>query len=102
VTSKLVVLALRTSAVPGGGSADEFAGQMLAFMGSTVSSYPPGPHGGSLRCGQTSIGVVTESGCAWSDPTTTGMIVSVRQDGNPTVPPETLANVVVALQQEIE
>lgn len=81
VTEKALVLALPTSALHGG--AGDFAANMLAYMGTGVSSYPAGPQGGSMNCGQTSIGPVAESACAWSDASTTGMIVSVHQGGAP-------------------
>lgn len=100
ISQKAIVLALPTSTVPGDVSADEFASALLQYMGSGVSDYPVGPRGGSLRCGQTSIGVVSESGCAWSDPTTTGMIVSVHQGGEPLTPQE-LSAVALALQDQI-
>lgn len=99
VTQKAVVMALPTSALHG--AAGDFAGNMLDYMGNGVSTYAAGPHGGSLQCGQTSIGAVTESACAWSDATTTGMIVCVHQGGAP-LTPEDLSFVALALRDKID
>lgn len=100
VSEKAIVLALPSSAIKDG-TPDQFASSMLTYMGNAVSEYPTGPHGGSLRCARTAMGAAVESGCAWSDPTTTGMIVAVHAGGAPPAP-QALSTVTLALQDQID
>lgn len=99
VTQKVLVLALPASAVGSGGSSADFASQLLQYMGSAVSAFPAGPRGGTVQCGETSMGALAESGCSWADDKTTGMIVSVHQGGVPLSPQE-LATVTIALRDK--
>lgn len=100
VTTKLVVFALPTSSMPhdqGNSPAARTKG-LLTFMGSAASERPAGTHGGSSRCGATSIGAQSETACAWSDASTTGMLVSV---GN-AVPPDELGRVELTLRDQVD
>jgi hypothetical protein len=102
VRSRLVVFALRSSALPAdSGSADTFSRSLLAFMGPTVHEVAPGPHHGREQCGRTSVGAVAESACSWSDRATSGLVLSVSAANHPLVGTK-LAQLVWSLRDEID
>lgn len=100
VTSKLIVFAVPTAKVPRdeGGSPSDITAGLMQFAGSTVPERTPGPHGGSSRCGTTSVGAVDETACAWSDSATTGMLVSI---GTP-LSSDRLSAVELALREQLD
>lgn len=100
VTTRLIAFALPASKVPRdqGGTPSQVTQGLLAFMGANVPERPAGSHGGSSRCGATSVGAASETACAWSDSSTTGMLVSV---GTPLSPGE-LGSVELALRDQVD
>jgi hypothetical protein len=104
VTSKLMVFAVRTGKMPhnvGTGSPSNITSELLQYMGSAVAERRSGPHGGSSRCGVTSVGAVQETVCGWSDSATTGMLVMLVSAGNP-VTPDRLSAIELALRDQID
>jgi len=57
-----------------------------------IITYPPGPHGGSLRCGQGTRNSV----CTWTDSSTVAVILGSR------IPLGTLAQITLALRESAE
>jgi hypothetical protein len=77
-TPRLIVLVLPTRRIAAASNSSQDVVQgLLTVVGPSAAGYPPGPHGGSSECGRTTFGVVEETLCAWSDPATTGVMVSV-------------------------
>lgn len=101
VSNRLIAFALPTSKVPHGqgGTPTEITAGLLSYMGSDVPEGAAGPHGGSSRCGATSVGAASETACAWSDPSTTGMLVSV---GGSPLSPSQLGRVELALRDRVD
>jgi hypothetical protein len=85
---RLLVFAVPTGALPSEARQGDVTQQLLTIVPDT-SEFPAGPHGGEARCGTTSFGTVAETACAWSDTSTTGMMVSVGVG----LAPSTLAQV---------
>jgi hypothetical protein len=77
-TPRLVVLAMPGSAMAqASGSGTPMTDQVLALVGPSARTFPPGPHGGESTCGTLTFGTVEETMCAWSDSATAGVMVSV-------------------------
>jgi hypothetical protein len=94
----LISLALPTKAADSSESADEITSQLLQGAVTNGTAYSSGSHGGVTRCGTAQFGAAAETMCAWSDPKTSGVLVSV----NPPVSPAALASVSVAFRDDVE
>ncbi|MEU5879853.1 hypothetical protein [Spirillospora sp. NPDC047279] len=70
---------------------------MFAGMGLTgQTTHPPGPLGGQVRCGKASSDGAAVQVCAWTDPSTAGLLMS------PQIAVEELAAATVGLRAEAE
>lgn len=99
----LIAFVLRTSDVPdstGPGASDRIAQELVMGGGLTAQSYPSGPHGGVTRCGTPGLGLAAASLtiCSWSDPTTSGLLVSARER----LAPDRLAGIARDLRDAIK
>jgi hypothetical protein len=93
----LIVLAMPNGSVPSGSHTDVARDLLAAAVPENVA-VDPGTHGGSARCGQPTSATVAETMCAWSDPKTTGLVVSV----NPALDLSRLAAVQNAFRDRVD
>jgi hypothetical protein len=74
---RLIVVVFPAAEFSGG--ADEAMNSItsgLDVLQSQLVSYPPGPRGGTSRCGRPQLGSLPAALCAWADTTSAGAIIS--------------------------
>jgi hypothetical protein len=81
----------------GGSSPTEVTSEVLSALATNPTTYPAGPHGGSLTCAQATVGIASETVCAWDDSKVFGMVVSA----NPALDPSVVAGLVNQLRDEL-
>ena len=79
----LITLTVPTSAAGSGQTPDSITNQLLSGATSNSDSFPAGRHGGSVRCGLAQFGSVSETMCAWSDNSKSGLLTSVGESLQP-------------------
>jgi hypothetical protein len=72
--------------------------QLLREAVPVTALFPPGPHGGALRCGMASEGDLPLKACAWADRGTAGLLIV----GYPPVPIAKAAALTNALRAAID
>ena len=80
----LITLTVPTSAAGSDQTPDKITTGLLSGATTNNDSFPAGRHGGSVRCGLAQFGAVTETMCAWSDDSRSGLLVSVGESLQPT------------------
>ena len=79
----LITLTVPTSAAGSGQTPDSITSQLLSGATASSDSFPAGGHGGSVRCGLAQFGAVSETMCAWSDDSRSGLLTSVGESLQP-------------------
>lgn len=79
----MITVTVPSSVAGSGETPDTITSSLLSGAASSNESFPAGRHGGSVRCGKAQFGAVSETMCAWSDETRSGMLLSVGESLQP-------------------
>jgi len=79
----MITVTVPSSVAGSGETPDTITRALLSGASSSNEPFPAGGHGGSVRCGEAQFGAVSETMCAWSDNSRSGMLLSVGESLQP-------------------